>query len=132
MLCHRPAQAAGNPGCVDGNDSLSVSARDVCGSSDAAIPAAASLSPSRPLMWPSELSGAVATSISLIQVHRETNRSVTNFEDALEHDTHPYREARHAEDQASRCLGCSKYTDQEFRGGIRDLRVLAELGSRGE
>ncbi len=43
---------------------------------------------------------------------RETNRSVTNFEDALEHDTHAYREARHAEDQASRCLVSSKYTDQ--------------------
>ena len=43
---------------------------------------------------------------------RETNRSVTNFEDALEHDTHAYREARHTEDQASRCLVSSKYTDQ--------------------
>src|SRR5437016_2738633 len=56
-------------GCVDGNDSLSVLARDVCGRNDAAIPAATSLSPSRRLMWPSELpAGAVATSISFIQV----------------------------------------------------------------
>src|ERR1700686_4331136 len=95
-------------GCVDCNDSVSVSVRDVCGSSAAAFPAATSLSPSRRLMWPSELpAGAVATSIPFIQVssvravddiywqdesnHRETNRSVTNFEDALEHDTHPYR-----------------------------------------
>src|SRR5207244_3583736 len=100
-------------GCVDCNDSLSVLVRDVCGSSDAAIPAATSLSPSRRLMWPSELlAGAAVTSFSLIQVHRETNRSVTNFEDALEHDTHAYREARHAEDQASRCLVSSEYTDQ--------------------
>ena len=38
--------------------------------------------------------------------------SVTNFEDALEHDADPYREARHAEDQASRCLVSSEYTDQ--------------------
>src|ERR1700722_13794261 len=30
--------------------------------------------------------------------------SVTNFENALQHDTDAYREARHAEDQASRCL----------------------------
>src|SRR6267154_510211 len=111
---------------VDGNDSLSVSARDVCGRSDAAIPAAKTLSPSRRLIWPSEvLFGAATTSFKM-------DRSVTNFEDALEHDAHTYREARHAEDQASRCLVCSKYTDQQFRGGIRDLRVLTELGSCGE
>src|SRR5207253_8092583 len=120
-------------GCVDGDDSLSVLARDVCGRNDAAIPAATSLSPSRRLIWPSELpAGAVATSFSLIQVHCETNLSVTNFEDALEHDADPYREARHAEDQASRCLVSSEYTDQEFRCGVRDPRVLTELGSRDE
>src|SRR5437879_118302 len=100
-------------GCVDCDDSLSVLARDVCDRNDAAIPATTSLSPSRRLMWPSELpAGAVATSFSLIQVHRETNLSVTNFEDALEHDTHSYRETRHAEDQASRCLVSPEYTDQ--------------------
>src|ERR1700674_92182 len=97
-------------GCVNCNDSPSVLARDVCGRNDAAIPAATSLSPSRRLIWPSELpAGAVATSFSFIQV---LPFSVTNFEDALQHDTHSYREARHAEDQASRCLGSSEYTDQ--------------------
>ena len=59
-------------------------------------------------------------------------RSVTHFEDALQHDTHADREACHAEHQASRCLVSSEYTDHEFRCGVRDLRVLTELGSRDE
>src|SRR5216684_7395897 len=55
--------------CVDGGDSVSVSARDAYGSSDAAIPAATSLSPSRRLMWPSELLAAAAeTSFSFMQI----------------------------------------------------------------
>ena len=44
--------------------------------------------------------------------YRETNRSVTDFKDALQHDTHSYWEARHAEDQASRCLVGSEYADE--------------------
>src|SRR5450631_2421059 len=47
-------------GCMDGNDSPSVSAQDGCGSSAAAIPAATSLSPTRRLMWPADLLTAVA------------------------------------------------------------------------
>src|SRR5260370_33384943 len=55
--------------CVDCNDPLSASVRDVCGSSAAAIPAATSLSPSRRLMWPSELLAAAAeTSFSFMQI----------------------------------------------------------------
>ena len=38
--------------------------------------------------------------------------SVADFEDALQHDTHAYRKARHAEDQASRCLAGAKDIDQ--------------------
>jgi AraC-like DNA-binding protein len=37
--------------------------------------------------------------------------SVANFEDALQHHTRAYRKARHTEDQASRCLVSSEYTD---------------------
>src|ERR1700738_3266639 len=42
-------------GCLDCDDSPSVLVGDVCGSSDAAIPAATSLSPSRRLISPVEL-----------------------------------------------------------------------------
>src|SRR5580698_9142188 len=58
--------------------------------------------------------------------------SVADFEDALQHDTHAYRKARHAEDQASRGFLSSEYTDQQFRCGVRDLRMFTELGGRGE
>src|SRR5258707_1261112 len=44
--------------------------------------------------------------------YRETNRSITDFKDALQHDTRSYWEARHAEDQASRCLVGSEYADE--------------------
>jgi hypothetical protein len=64
--------------------------------------------------------------------HREMNRSVTNFEDALQRDTGAQRESAHAGDQTRRCLVNSEYTDEQFRCGIRDLRVLTELGSRDE
>ena len=37
--------------------------------------------------------------------------SVANGEDALQHDTDPYRQARHAEDQPSRCLVSPEYAD---------------------
>ena len=39
------------------------------------------------------------------------NRSVSHFENALQHDTDADGEAGHAEDQASRCLVGSEYTD---------------------
>jgi len=88
VLCHRPAQAAGNSGCVDGNDSLSVSARDVCGSSDAAIPRRGELEPvsaadvprncPEPLQY---LSRSYKSTVNEPLSHQ--------FEDALEHDTHP-------------------------------------------
>src|SRR5579864_3371672 len=72
------------PGCVDCNDSLSVLARDVCGRNDAAIPAATSLSPSRRLMWPSELpAGVVATSFSFIQVDDSHCSTSVDFYDGL-------------------------------------------------
>jgi hypothetical protein len=84
------------------------------------------------MMAPTELPAAVvATSFSFIELDDSHGSisvgfydgwckrlrhgwcgSVTNFKDALEHDTHPYREARHAEDQASRCLVSSEYTNQ--------------------
>ena len=44
--------------------------------------------------------------------HREMNRSVTNFKDALQGDTGAYRETAHAEDQTRRYLVNSEYTDQ--------------------
>ena len=39
-------------------------------------------------------------------------RSATRFEDALQHDTHAHRKARHAQDQACRGLVRSEYTDE--------------------
>ena len=39
-------------------------------------------------------------------------RSGTNFEDDLQHDAHAYRQACHAEHQASRCLVSPEYTDE--------------------
>ena len=69
-----------------------------------------------PSLWRRQLHSELMSADHMLRRADEplnvTNRSVTNLEDTLHHDTHTHRKARHPEDEASRRLVSSEYTNK--------------------